>query len=552
MKKEFFYFLLILILGIFLRFFQLGKNPVSMYWDEVAIALDAYTVNETGRDINNHHWFQAIYGSYGDFKAPIFIWLATISVRFLGMNAFAVRLPIAIFSSLLIVLIYFLVKEMLSFDEELEKKFNLVPILSSFLVAINPWPVHFGRIGLESSLSVFWLFLALYLFLKGVKKNGLYLVFASLSAAIGVYTYYSLRVIVPLLFLFLGLIFIKKIWNKKWWGILAIIIFLVFNFILIKSPYYEQSQQYRLGGDNILNNKKLIEESSKYLETYGLSLWSKIVYHRYIFIAHDFLENYCDHFSFNFLFLHGDSNLRHHSGYFGEFLIIFVPFLVLGLFYLFKNYKTNFFWIIFFVTILSPIPSSLVYETPHASRSIYLFVPLLMIIALGINVFYDFIKNSKFKILALILFVLLIINFSFYYLDYFIDYPKRSSKDWLYSYTEVASYIKNNFQKYSEIEIDGKYMLPNLYVYYQFPHILSELSKEKQNEDEFIIIDKKINPFDYILDEKYFSDYGLANELKPKAKFIAYDDEIIKGYQIEREFNFLNGEPSLILIVENK
>ena len=88
-------FLIALIIGLVIlaEFWQLGKNPVALYWDELAIGIDAYSVAQTGKDIYGHNRLQAIYPSYGDYKAPVAIWLTSLSVKFLGLSEFSVRLP---------------------------------------------------------------------------------------------------------------------------------------------------------------------------------------------------------------------------------------------------------------------------------------------------------------------------------------------------------------------------------------------------------------------------------------------------------------------------
>ncbi|NMA29527.1 MAG: hypothetical protein GX943_00470, partial [Candidatus Pacebacteria bacterium] len=190
--------IVIFLLAAFLRFYQIGNNPVSLYWDEVAIALDAYSLSETGKDMNNMSMWQPVFGSYGDFKAPVLIILSSLSVRLLGMNAFAIRLPMAIISLFSMLIAYYLVKELLAFDKHLKKKYQLLPILTLFILAISPWPVHFARIAFESSLSVFFLLLSLWFFLKGIKGKKYWILLSVIPALLGLYSYYSLRVIVPL------------------------------------------------------------------------------------------------------------------------------------------------------------------------------------------------------------------------------------------------------------------------------------------------------------------------------------------------------------------
>ena len=57
-----------------------------------------------------------------------------------------------------------LLKEILSFNDTLAKRYKLMPILTALILSISPWTVHFGRIAFESSLSVAFLLLALLFF----------------------------------------------------------------------------------------------------------------------------------------------------------------------------------------------------------------------------------------------------------------------------------------------------------------------------------------------------------------------------------------------------
>lgn len=538
-NKERFFLLIIFALAIFLRFFQLGENPASLYWDEAAIGLDAYSISQTGKDMNNMFWMQPVLGSYGDFKAPILIWATSLSVKFLGMNPFAIRLPVAIFSVLLIYLTYLLLKELLSFDSTLAKKYKLMPILTAFILSISPWSTHFGRIAFESSFSVSFLLLAVLFFLKAIRYKNFYFLISTFFAVLAVYSYYSLRVIIPLLFVALVLIFFAKLKNKKTWLGLSILLFILSMLPMINSPYYERSQDYRLNNDNLIRRQRVITESSQYLETYDSNLYSKLVYHRHLLALRDFSNNMLTHFSPSFLFFKGDANLRQHSGYFGEFLLISLPFYYLGLFLLVKNWKSKLSLLILALMVFSPIPAAMVYEVPHASRAIYLFIPLAILIAWGLNEAWYLSKKLLF---GLIIFLFLA-NASFYYGDYFIDYPKRSSEAWLYSYNQVGQYLKEHRQDFYSVEIDERYWLPRIFVYYYFPELLDQ-TRELKNA----LLNNPINsfgladPFDYIYKEKDFN--------KKQAKFIYYESEIPEGFTMTEEFNFLNGDPSLILVTK--
>lgn len=529
-KKEFSVLALIVLFGVFLRFFQFGSNPASLYWDEAAIALDARSISETGRDINGESWLQPILISYGDFKAPMLIWLASLSVKVFGMNPFAIRLPVALFSVLSIYVIYLLVKELLSFNDTLTRRYKLLPILTASILSISPWLVHFGRIAFESSLSVSFLLIALLFFVKAIRNNGLYFLISTLFAVLATYTYYSLRLIIPLFCLGLIILFLKKIKTKKFWVIGSMLFFVLAMIPILKSPYYEASQAYRLNNNNLINHQQAIAESSRYLEKYNSSLVSRLLYHRYVFVARDFVINMGVHFTPNFLFFKGDSNLRHHAGFSGEFLLVSLPFYLVGLFLLFKNIKTKLSIFLLLFMALSPIPAAMVYEVPHASRAIYLVIPFSVLIAWGINECF----LLKKKIISLIIVLAFLVNAIIFYTDYFTNYVKRSSEAWLYSYNQVASYIKDHYQEFSKLEISEHYWFPNIFVYYQFPELLNQRSKTIGFGLE--------DPFALLLDQN--------DSNKERGKFIYYKDAIPEGFVATKNFNFLNGEPSLILVIK--
>ena len=539
--------ILIFLLAAFLRFYQIGKNPVSLYWDEAAIALDAYSLSETGKDMNNMSIWQPVFGSYGDFKAPVLIILSSLSVRLFGMNAFALRLPIAIISLFSMLIVYFLVEELLSFDKDLKKKYQLLPLLTFFILAISPWPVHFARIAFESSLSVFFLLLSLWFFIKGIRGKNYWIILSVIPGVLAPYSYYSLRVIVPLFVFFLIIIFLKKMWPKKILSLmLAIVLFIFATIPIIQSPYYARSQDYRLNNNNLIHMQKVIEDSSQYLERYQSNQVAKLVYHRYIFLGRDFLKNFLSHFSLDFLFISGDLNLRQHSGYWGEFFPVLLPAYVLGLYLLAKNLKSKTSQFLLVFLLLSPIPASMVYEVPHASRAIYLFVPFSIIIAWGLVEIFNClskIKNpvSK-KLLSVAVIMIILLNAVFYYVDYFIDYPKRSSASWLYQYNQVAAYIKEHYQEYRTITIDERYWFPRIFIYYQFPELIIKLQELKN-----ALLNNPVNsfglpdPFEYILDD---------DPQKKEGQFIYYENAVPEGFVEVKRFNFLDGKPSLKLVVK--
>src|SRR5687768_10283724 len=97
----------IMLLGSVLRLYSLGENPPSLNWDEAAWGYNAYTLGIDGRDEFGVFLPYNYLESYGDFKPPLYAYSAIVPVKLFGLNAFATRLPSALFGILTILLAYF-------------------------------------------------------------------------------------------------------------------------------------------------------------------------------------------------------------------------------------------------------------------------------------------------------------------------------------------------------------------------------------------------------------------------------------------------------------
>ena len=150
---------LLITLGILARLWQFGQIPNSLYWDEVAIGLDARSLLATGKDLVGHSWLQPLFVSYGDFKAPVYIWLVTLLGKIFSVSEWVVRLPSLLAGLGIAWLVYDLIK-LIS-----PKKSKLALLVLTNLL-IMPWAIHFSRIGFESHLSLFWLTLMVWLVVK--------------------------------------------------------------------------------------------------------------------------------------------------------------------------------------------------------------------------------------------------------------------------------------------------------------------------------------------------------------------------------------------------
>src|SRR3989338_11468794 len=95
MKKSLLLPFLILALSLFLRLNQLGTIPSSLSDDEGRLVYNAYSVWQTGKDVNGI-FLPPVFLNSGYAFNPIPIYVTSPFVGLLGLTPFASRLPFAI------------------------------------------------------------------------------------------------------------------------------------------------------------------------------------------------------------------------------------------------------------------------------------------------------------------------------------------------------------------------------------------------------------------------------------------------------------------------
>ena len=156
------YLIAILTLALVLRIVGLSEFPVGFTQDEAGLGYDAYSILKTGKDM----WGETLpltLRSFGDYKLPLYSYLAIPSVSIFGLNEFAVRLPGAIFGTLAILACYLMVKR-LSENENLA-------IYSALFLALSPWHISLSRGAFEANLTTFFIPLGVWSFLNGMKNS---------------------------------------------------------------------------------------------------------------------------------------------------------------------------------------------------------------------------------------------------------------------------------------------------------------------------------------------------------------------------------------------
>ena len=93
MKKGivFIIFAVIIIAGVFVRFWGLDKSPASLGFDEAALGYNAYSLLKTGRD-EYGNFLPISLRSFNDFKPALYSYLTIPFVYFGGLNDATTRM----------------------------------------------------------------------------------------------------------------------------------------------------------------------------------------------------------------------------------------------------------------------------------------------------------------------------------------------------------------------------------------------------------------------------------------------------------------------------
>ncbi len=443
MKKIFLLgFITILGLAVFTRFYNISSSPPALYWEEVALGYDAYSILKTGKDHHGHNWPISAFESFGDYKPALYFYVVVPAVALLGLNEEAVRFPSAI-AGLLIVIGTGLIARV--FAKKLRFSPDIVQLLTMFVVSISPWAIQFSRAAWEVNLATCLVTWGVYLGLKaGASRRTYFISFGLL--ALSMYAYHATRLIAPFLAMgLLGLWLLEGDWKANLKKIFPMGIFFILLILPLLLSFRDPIQQQRFKETNLFSDPIFVEQSNTYREAAGDTHIARLLYHRYFFYGRGFIENYFKHFSPTFLFIQGDQNPRHSVQIVGQFYLLDAVFLSLGIFYLFKmrDRKVAF---LFFWILIGVVPAGLTKAAPHALRILPVMPALLLILSFGVMYSVVWLKQKwprvSPEILTVPLALFFLIQFGQFWRFYSLVFPQLYASEWQYGYKEMVAEVK--------------------------------------------------------------------------------------------------------------
>jgi len=458
----------VFILAFFLRFNKLSSIPPGLGRDEVSVAYNAYSILQTGRD--EHGRFLPVYfEAIGDQKLPGVIYSTVLSVWLFGLTPLGARFPEALLGSLTVVLIYFLVKKMGELEPKLRHK-NL-SLVATVLLAVNPWHIYHSRGAFEICITLFYLTLGTYAFLKGLKLR-LWFFIAVTSFIIAFYSYSMTRLLSPLLFLSYCFIFRKEILNFSKRYLLSVGIWAIILLLPFVLTFLNPGGIYGPKGAVIFTSsitKSTFLEFRSYILNSPVAFLGPLIFNRIIMMLYEYAENIISAISPGFYFVFGSPVAG--IGTIGQFYLLelvpfFVGIIIVGKFAVSGSrvFRLLLTWII--LTVLS---ASMTVYPPYATRTFFIVVPIIVVITLGWIKVFDFIKKSRLSfVIPAFIFVFFIYawHFVYYLTSYYYRFPIVYAQNWEAKAKELFDYLATNEDKVGKIIITKPEK--SMYAFYLF------------------------------------------------------------------------------------
>lgn len=460
--------------SLFFTVFKYGEIPPCINADEAAFGYNAYSLLKTGAD-EYGNTLPVRLKSFGDYKMPLYTYLSIPFVGVFGLNEFSISALNILLAVLFPVVIYLFVKEL--FDK------GDVGAVAAILMSTSLGVGILARHAHEALLAAFLLTLTSYFFIKylknGIKTDAICFVSA---LTLSLFSYQSSRLFAVFFFFFLLVFFfISKKFHvtKKFILILFVIGVSLFAItdILNKPARVESLFLTNTQGFSLRINE-LIGEGG-----------NRVFYNKLTVGMQDALFNHINYYSPQFLAMNGDSNYRFGFPKMSPMTLLEYVFIFIGIYFLFKN-KERWRYFILGLFLISPLTAALSWADMSLTRSFFLLIASLVLSSYGIYNILCLSREKNFFVPSLIVLVSIQLFFLYYAWDFYLNhYSKRAivTRAWQCGYTEIGTYIKDNYSKFDKFYITQKHGQPYIFILFDLQFSPAEYQKHASlsTPDEF-------------------------------------------------------------------
>ena len=479
--------LLIILVASFLYFYKIGEVPNSLSDDEATVGYNAYSILTTGKDEFGKA-FPLAFRFFGAYTPPLYVYLVIPFIKLFGLTASSLRVLSGIATLVGVLVIYRFVRKLALFTSP------ATALLAAFIFAISPWIIFYARIGYEVTFGYLLYSLGALFVWDGLDRRRLStlgLVLLSLST----YVAHAERYLVPLFLLLIFVAFRQEIFipanrNRLRAGLIILLLTQIPNFFLMTT--------------------KAFWVKNATFDNPSLTV-----------MVNDFVSQLLTYLSPRALFgISPDINLQHTAPeipLFYSWLII--PFLI-GLYQIYQKVRTpgGKFLLIFLLT--APIPGAFSGHFISIQRVLPMIVPLILIIALGL----DFIlRKVKLIFFLPVFFLLTAFSLLLFWRSYWVLFPKERAAYWSYGVEQLSEIVKSKPETTFVIDTARA---PTTYIGFLFYLQYPPAEYQKQFSSDFVK--------SYYANPPLSGNYRFANiELRPiEWKRDIYVEQILVGDEL--------------------
>lgn len=488
-KNYFIYFILFAIFAValLLRVYRLGEFPVGFHQDEASLGYNGYSLMLTGKDDNGNK-FPLYVDMFGDNRPSGYHYLTIIPIKMFGLNEFATRFPGALFGSLTVFAMFFLVVTIF--------KSKSLGLISAFLLAIAPWHFVLSRASAEAIVALFFILLGFSLIIYSLQNQKLLFLFSgTLLVSFSFFFYHTPRIFVPLLFLSLLLFLFSTLrkYTSNRYKIFLIGSFLFLSVMVFILVFFVKGGTGRYSQVNIFNFPETKLVIAEQIQENGIAgtnnLVTRLFHNKAVNYSFTFVSNYSEYFSGSFLFVKGGLPIWYNVPRMGLIYLVSLPFVVWGVILLAVNknkiYKIPLIWL-----LVAPITAAITTDdVPNINRTVVMFPMIEIIAAYGFLNFINKIRLRLKPIVILLTSIFLLYNFLYFLEQYFIHAPIH--RNWYRNegFGEMVKTVKNSYSNVDRIivtkSLGGIYPLILFYMNYDPMTYQSEGSPKDKEYSEF-------------------------------------------------------------------
>ena len=560
MKKYLILLSFIFIGALLLRVVGISSFPVGFTQDEAGLGYDAYSLLLTGKD----QWGKSlplVLRSFGDFKMPLYSYLAIPSVYLLGLNEFSVRLPNAILGSLAVLTTFLMVSKITKRKE--------LGLLSALFLAVSPWHIGLSRGAFEANLTTFFIPLGVWAFVSALEKPR-FMVLAAISFGLNLFSYHSARLFTPVLILVLVGSYLKElkqmgakvqgiILSKYKWGLLIFSVFLATAIFTMFTGGAKRGLDITIISPT--DNWAAVADRRYEATLQGFpDFYARIFSNKVSYVFETFSKNYLSYFSSSFLFSEGAGEWSYGlipgRGVLYVFEVIFV---LAAIFSFAKKEGFNKMGLFLLWILISPIAAALTKGPGFAANRAAVMIPAIQVISVWGGVYlYEKLKgrygNGLAKGFAWGVLIILLGSLAGFLEDYRYHAPLRASKAMQYGMKDIMATINSIEGNYEGVVLSRTLSVPNIWAQFYMqvdPSEVQDASRVWLRYEKLGI--KYLDQLnEYSMAEFTFGDIVISDLKGMNYLVVGRPEEFPSHVAPLATFTYLDGAPSYILVDANE